>query len=152
VCAKVLLAYDGTAPARNAFDAVLRLPQTQRTELKILAVVRASTFAVDYGAQTILENAIGEISVRMARLQRKAQFAGTAATAVVRVGNPVDHILRAAREWQADLIVTGHRSGWARLPWFWDSVSNRVRSLAPCAVLVVSRGSNLTNTPWTCRR
>jgi nucleotide-binding universal stress UspA family protein len=138
MCAKILLAYDGTVPAEKAFDFILQLPLDQRTELAILAVIKPSSFAVDYGAQTVLENAAGELSSRMTLLQWRAKFGGTPSTAMVRIGHPVEQIVRAALEWQADMIVIGHRARLALIPSLWGSVSSRVRARATCAVHVLS--------------
>lgn len=60
------------------------------------------------------------------------------------LGDPGRSICDFAREWHADLIVTGSqgRTGLSEL--FLGSVSNHVTHHAPCSVLVVHQGDRLT--------
>jgi nucleotide-binding universal stress UspA family protein len=137
VSARVLLSYDGSQPGQRAFEYVLKLPPERRAELAILAVMRSSAFAWDFGVQSLIEGASRVLEERIAQLERRAQFAGTPTTAMVRIGHPVQEIIRAAREWHADLIVTAYRGHFPLVPRPWDSMSNRVRAQAPCAVVIV---------------
>jgi len=134
---RVLLSFDGAAPAKRGFDYVLKLPPERRGELAILAVLRSSAFAIDFGVQSLIEGATRLLCERMAELQRQADLAGTPTTTFVRIGYPVQEILQVAREWRADLIVTAYRGHLSLLPRPWDSMANKVRSDAPCSVIIV---------------
>lgn len=67
----------------------------------------------------------------------RAEVPPAPVTPCVRTGDPAHEIVSAAREWQADLIVTGThgRRGLGRM--FLGSVAETVVRTAPCAVLVI---------------
>lgn len=134
---KILLAYDGSEPARKAFERVLQLVTHGSGDIAIVAVVRPSEFALDVEAQTVLENACSDLGTQLERLQKRAQFAGVESTVMVRLGHPAQQIVRAAQDCHADLIVTGRRGGGRLARWFLGSVSKQVLARAHCAVLVV---------------
>ncbi len=132
---RVLLAYDATPSTLKAFEYLLKLPPAGRSDLAFVAVIKPSTLAIDYAAQTVLENAAGELTHGMAQLQRRARFAGSSTIAMVRLGHPVEQTVRAALEWRANLIVMGERTGFG--PWAWRSVGEGIRRRACCPVIVV---------------
>jgi nucleotide-binding universal stress UspA family protein len=134
---KILLAFDGSEPARTAFHRVLELAAHSSAECAIVAVIRPSEFALDVEAQTVLENACEDLSSQLAQLQKRAQLAGVESTVMIRLGHPAHQIVRAAQEWQADLIVTGRRAAGPLARWFLGSVSQQILATAHCAVLVV---------------
>jgi len=136
VCARILLAYDGRPAAQRAYDFILKMPPAERRDLAIVAVIRPSSFAVDYAAQTVLDQAASELGQRLAQLERRVRFAGSDCTTWIRLGEPVKEILKTAEEWRAGLIVTGQRfPEW--MPRWGRSVSARLRSRAACPVRVV---------------
>src|ERR1700749_4245630 len=99
---RILLSYDGTPPSSRAFDFILRLPREQRSELAILAVIRPSAFAVDFGAQEVLESVTSKFPSRMDELQQRARLAGTTSTSLFRLGHPAEQIIQSALEWRPD--------------------------------------------------
>jgi nucleotide-binding universal stress UspA family protein len=129
---------DPALPARPIeLIRVLELVTRSSGNIAIVAVVRPSEFALDVEAQAVLENACADLGSQLARLQKRAQFAGIESTAMIRLGHPAQQIVRAAQDWHADLIVIGRRSEGPLAPWFLGSVSKQVLSRAHCAVLVV---------------
>ncbi|MGC8837825.1 MAG: universal stress protein [Anaerolineae bacterium] len=66
--------------------------------------------------------------------------AGVKANLLLRVGDPADEIVRAAKEGGFDLIVVGHRGLSPAKALLLGSVSNHVASHAPCSVLIVRTG------------
>ena len=67
----------------------------------------------------------------------EAQKAGVNATRIVEAGNADESIVKAAGDYEADLIIMGTpgRKGFSRI--FLGSVASRVIAAAPCAVLTV---------------
>ncbi len=55
----------------------------------------------------------------------------------IRIGHPAEQIIAAAEEWNADLIVTGHRGKGLFERWLLGSVSRLVIAYARCAVIVI---------------
>jgi nucleotide-binding universal stress UspA family protein len=134
---KILLAFDGSEPARRAFDRGLELVTHGSGDFAIVAVVRPSEFALDVEAQTLLENACEDLGSQLARLKKRAQLAGVESTVMIRLGHPAQQIVRAAQDWHADLIVIGRRGRGPVARWFLESISKQVMATAHCAVLVV---------------
>jgi nucleotide-binding universal stress UspA family protein len=134
---RILLAYDGSEPAKRAFARALTLVTGTNGRIALVAVVRPSEFSLDFAAQPALENACGDFDSQLAELQRRARFAGVESTLMVRLGHPAQQIVRAAQEWHADLIVTGRRGGGCLTRWFRGSVSRQILACAHCAVMVV---------------
>ena len=54
---RILLAYDGSEPAQKAFEFALQLLRREGGELTMVTVIRSSEFAVDFGAQNLIEGA-----------------------------------------------------------------------------------------------
>ncbi|HSY46368.1 MAG TPA: universal stress protein [Steroidobacteraceae bacterium] len=135
---KILLAYDGSEPARKAFDRCLGMAQCFAAELSIVAVVRPPEFAEDVETEAVIENARAHYQTELAKLRAQAD-AGSAIQPLmhIRVGHPAEQIIAAAEEWGADLIVTGHRGRGLFERWLLGSVSRVVIAYARCAVLVV---------------
>jgi nucleotide-binding universal stress UspA family protein len=134
---KILLAYDGSGPAKKAFDRCLEMAQCFGAELSIVTVIRPPEFAEDVETEAILENARSHFGEEIADLQVRANAAGITPQANIRVGHPAEQIIAAAEEWQADLIVTGHRGKGLFERWLLGSVSRLVIAYAGCAVMVI---------------
>lgn len=134
---KILLAYDGSAPAKKAFDNCLEMARSFQAELSIVSVIRPPEFAEDVETEAVIESARGRFDREIAELSPRAQAAGISPRVTVRVGHPAEQIIAAAEEWGADLIVTGHRGKGLFERWLLGSVSRLVIAYAHCAVLVV---------------
>jgi nucleotide-binding universal stress UspA family protein len=134
---KILLAYDESEPAKKAFDRCLEMATCFKAELAIVTVIRPPEFAEDVETEAILENARHHFDQKLAELQLRARTAGISPAIHLRVGHPAEQIIAAADEWQADLIVTGHRGQGLFERWLLGSVSRLVIAYARCAVLVI---------------
>lgn len=77
------------------------------------------------------------VSKKLDLLVNEAQKADVHATRIVEAGNPDKSIVKAAKDYEADLIIMGThgRKGVSRI--FLGSVASRVIATAPCAVLTV---------------
>lgn len=139
---RILIAYDGSQSAGKAFDRAIRHAAATGAEVAIIAVVSSSELAVDVDAQLLLEGAQNQLARQIWQLQLRGRLMGSNVSAMIQIGHPARQIARAAREWRADLIVTGHQRRGHALSWMWlsSSVSKQILRFAPCAVLVVPSG------------
>ena len=145
----ILIATDGSEYADNALEFVLRFPFPRDSRMTVLAVVDdipmlpAELDALD-DIQVEALNAANkrlkeEAEKRVAREGERLREDGWTGETLVRNGNPVDEILRAAEEIDADLVVLGsHGTGRAKR-FLLGSVSDRVLEYAACSVLIVKR-------------
>ena len=145
----ILIATDGSEYADNALDFVLRFPFPRDSRMTVLTVVDdipmlpAELDALDdiqvealNAANKRLQEEAEELVAREGKRLREDGWSGET---LVRNGNPVDEILRAAEEIDADLIVLGsHGTGRAKR-FLLGSVSDRVLEYAACSVLIVKR-------------
>jgi nucleotide-binding universal stress UspA family protein len=134
---KILLAFDGSEPARKAFERAVEMAVCGGAELSVVVVVRPPEFAEDVETEAIIENARGHFEREIAGLEARAAAAGVTLRSAVRVGHPAEQIIAAAEDSGADLIVTGHRGKGLFERWLLGSVSRLVIAYARCAVLVV---------------
>lgn len=134
---KILLAYDGSEPARKAFERCLEMTKSFGAQLNVVAVVRPPDFAEDVETEALIESGRSQCNAQLARLESRADAAGIHLGTHIRVGHPAEQIIAAADEWHADLIVTGHRGKGLFERWLLGSVSRLVIAYAHCAVLVI---------------
>ena len=134
---KMLLAYDGSDPARKAFDRCLEMAKCFSAELSIVMVVRPPEFAEDVETEAIIDNARSYFDGETENLKARAGRAGLDPQSHIRIGHPAEQIIAAAEEWDADLIVTGHRGRGLFERWLLGSVSRLVIAYARCAVMVI---------------
>jgi nucleotide-binding universal stress UspA family protein len=134
---KILLAYDGSDPAKKAFDRCLEMTRCFTAELSIVIVVRPPEFAEDVETEAIIENARSHFDREIVDLKARSSAVGIEPQAHIRVGHPAEQIIAAAEEWDADLIVTGHRGRGLFERWLLGSVSRLVIAYARCAVMVI---------------
>jgi len=134
---RILVAYDGSDPARKAYDFALDLAEKYQAEVWVVTVSRPPDFAEDVETEAILEGSRKYHHRMLAQL--KQQSAGTKLHIhfELAVGHPAEQIIRHAEQHRVDLIVTGHRgkSFFERLRL--GSVSKQVIHYANCAVTVV---------------
>jgi nucleotide-binding universal stress UspA family protein len=134
---KLLLAYDGSDPARRAFDLALDLAKRYGAELHILAVARPPEFGGEVETEAVIENSKQHCHQMLRPLQAAARSERTVAVHFeVAVGHPAEQIVRHAEDWKADLVVVGHRGRTFFERWLIGSVAKQVINHAPCAVLV----------------
>ncbi len=146
---KIILAIDGSRFGDEALDLCKELFGPHQTaEIKVLSVVQRLEplgMAVAAGAapyyaqvQNFSEDQTKEFVSSAAKTLRDA-FAGRdfEITEGVLSGSIPREIVKAAEEWEADLVVVGSHGGgyWERT--LLGSVSDSVVHLAPCSVLVV---------------
>jgi universal stress protein A len=136
---KVLIAVDDDPIAAHAADVGVELARSLHAEVALIHAIDPSMiFAPDAGI------AADELALRAQQdgTQLMADFrarlpAGIAALEFIPQGTPGSEIVKAAREWPADLVVIGShgRRGLTRA--LVGSVAEAVMRHAPCPVLVV---------------
>lgn len=145
--ARVLVAYDGSAPADEAVRWVMRLPLPAGFKVRILSVAETAPLPaaepgvllpVDYGAAVDLREehrrGLAEEGARKAVERLRAN--GIEVQSEARCGDAASEIVDAANAWSADLLVLGAHShrGWVE-----DLMGNTARAVvkwARCSVLV----------------
>lgn len=143
---RVVLAEDGSAGARTA-AAALAWPIFARSRVRVVTVSEAVAPLIGAPgparAETALDDRRRMVKAELAAVEALAQStadrrtaAGLATEIDVRHGDPAHEIIRAATDWEADLIVMGTRgrTGLERL--FLGSVARKVLQHAPCSVLI----------------
>ena len=141
---KIVLAYDGSEAGQLALLESREIGQWSKAQMKLIAVMPSpmASIAVEawtYAPGTETADRARHQAILDAGVQRLAE-AGLDATGELVSGPAVEEIVRAAREFGADLIVLGHqhRDSWAER-WWRGSLSKNLVEHAPCSVLVVVR-------------
>jgi len=140
---RVLLAYDGSKAAKAAVELLASLPLRDRADVIVLsALTVATTFcgldAVERGSDSWLVRK-KKLNADLHEAATRLRHATPDVTALLRQGGPdASHqILEAAREFDVDLIVVGHKGKSAIKRFLLGSVANRVVHHADRSVLVV---------------
>jgi len=139
---RIIVATDGSIVANRAIDAGASLAKATGADLILLTIGGSVS-----GAELrILARAAGDLSKTMQtaadkileQARRRAHRLGVrSVTLKTGWGDPGDAIIDAAQRSKADLLVVGRR-GQSRLSaLFLGSVSQKLASFAPCAVMVV---------------
>jgi nucleotide-binding universal stress UspA family protein len=139
---RIIVATDGSATANRAIDAGASLAKATGADLILLTIGGSVTGAE---LRTLADTA-GDLSDTMQlaadkilkQARRRAQRLGVRSiTLKTGWGDPGDAIIDAVQRSKADLLVVGRR-GQSRLSaLLLGSVSQKLASFAPCAVMVV---------------
>ena len=134
---RVLVATDGSAPAKTAVATAVRFPWPARTRAQ---GITARQVPADY-RRSILLAALDRSAVVIAAGARRALARRWPEADVTIVDTaPVTGVLHEAKRFDADVIVLGWRGHGAVRRFLMGSVSRGVVRGATCAVLVVRRG------------
>jgi nucleotide-binding universal stress UspA family protein len=152
---RILVPIDGSETSAGALDAALKLAREHDAELKPLYVVDAAPLMYSGAAfdPSILRDAFvkdGELVIADAteRMQREGVKGSTLVLEVNPVGDDIaQQITRAAREFDADLVVMGThgRRGWRRL--VLGSVAERFLRMSTRPVLLIPRHEGEEDAP-----
>lgn len=133
---KILVAYDGSDPARQAFDLALDLAGKYGAGLRALAVARPPEFGDEVEVEAMLENSLAHLHKALKPLKDRTAVLGLAVDYEMVIGHPAERIIIEAEKWGADLIIVGHRGHGLMGRWLLGSVAKQVMHHATCAVLV----------------
>jgi nucleotide-binding universal stress UspA family protein len=134
---RILVAYDGSPPARRAFDFALDLAVKYQATVAVVSVARPPEPPTRVETEAMLEDATEHYEKDFEALRAAAARLGVPLTTQVVVGHPADQIVHQATEQGTDLIVMGHRGKSLIQRWLLGSVSKRVISYAGCSVVIV---------------
>ncbi|MCX8085898.1 MAG: universal stress protein [Rhodocyclaceae bacterium] len=129
----ILIAYDGSDPAKHAFEQALDLAGRYDAQLTVLAVARPPEFGTEVETEAVMENSLQHCRAILEPLKALAPQARFE----VAVGHPAVKITTFAEDNGVDLIVMGHRGKTLFDRWLIGSVAKKVMSYAPCSVLIV---------------
>jgi nucleotide-binding universal stress UspA family protein len=133
---KILVAYDGSDPAAHAFDLALDLAAKYGAKVRVIAVARLPEFGEEVETEAILENSRQHYHDALKPLRERTAGMGQAIDFDVVTGHPAERIVHDAQQWNADLIVVGHRGHGLMGRWLLGSIAKQVMHHATCAVLV----------------
>ena len=134
---KILVAFDGSDPAKKAYDVALDLAKKYGAEIHVVAVARPPEFAEEVETEAAVENAREHFQKEFGHLTAKAVHAGHNPHFHLKTGHPAEQIVRAAEEHHIELIILGHRGHGVFERWLLGSVSHKIIVYAHCAVMVV---------------
>ena len=134
---RILVAYDGSDPAKKAYDFALDLAQKYQAEVWVLTVARPPDFAEDVETEAIIENSTRYHRQLLASVNQLATSRKITVHCDVSVGHPAEQIIYDADRHKVDLIVLGHRGRSLFRRLLLGSVSKQVVQYADRPVLVV---------------
>jgi nucleotide-binding universal stress UspA family protein len=134
---RIVVATDFEPPAKHALDVALVLAEKLEAEVTLLHVqyVPRAHYDVEIvwpseqiaaSAQRAIDAAVADAKQRYARCR-----------GALRVGSPAEHIIEAAKQLRADLVVMGTHGRQGALHGLLGSVAERVVRTSPVPVLTV---------------
>ena len=133
----VLLGYDGSPSADDAYRFAVDFARRYGAELHVLAAARPPDFGDEVETEAVIENSRRHYERVLAALRARLAQDGVAAQVTLVVGHPAEQIVRYAEQHGIDHIVVGHRGRTPFNRWLIGSVARQVIAHAPCAVTVV---------------
>jgi nucleotide-binding universal stress UspA family protein len=134
---KILLGYDGSPSAGDAFTFAVDLAQRYGAELHVLAVARPPEYAEDVESMAVMENSRKHYDKVLGSLKPRLEQATIKTHTHVVIGHPAEQLVRYAEGHGIDHIVVGHRGHTMFDRWLIGSVARQVIAYAHCAVTVV---------------
>ena len=108
---KILVAYDGSEYSWKALEYACNLSKSLKGVVRAIYVVEISRFHILLSGVMITRDSLLEIGAKLleeARQKIKEKH-GIDIEIAIRVGHPVEEIIKEAKHWNADLIVIGAR-------------------------------------------
>ena len=142
---KILVAYDGSATARNALAVASHLAKEDKSWIKVLTVLPGYAGDLELvGVSNIKETIEGPGRKLLAEAQEIADQEDVHVLTNMAQGEPYDKIVHVADDENCDLIVMGRRGTHQLEREFMGSVTARVIGYTTKDVLVVPDGTKLT--------
>ena len=141
----ILLAYDGTAPGREALRQGADIARQCAAQVILLAVIAPQSGALIGEAAAVSDALFAQARAEVERVLddglRGLRDLGLEARTCIRHGNAAEAIGRAAREFGADLIVVGHRDQSTLARWWGGSTGSSLLAHTPCSILIAVVGA-----------
>jgi len=135
----MLLCYDGTREGRTALKQGAELASACGAYVHLLAIVRTNATTVVGESMSSEAPFLGQeqhteeiLNEGVARLTAS----GVKATGHIAMGEPIDEIVRMAKDLEVDLVVLGHRTRSTFARWWRGSVGVTLLDLSACSILV----------------
>ncbi len=142
---KILVAYDGSASARNALAVASRLAKEDKSWIKVLSVLPGYSGDLELiGVSNIKETIEGPGRKLLAEAQEIADQEDVHILTNMTQGEPYDKIVHVADDENCDLIIMGRRGTHRLERELVGSVTARVIGHTQKDVLVVPDGTSLT--------
>ncbi len=134
---KILVPVDGSAYSLKAVETACDLAQAKAPSSVVLIAVAIQIPELEEGIY-IAEKMKAQAEIALAKAKDVAQAQGVTADVILATGaSPVDEIVQAAKDQEADLIVIGSRGLAGKTRSFLGSTASQVVTYSPCSVLVV---------------
>ncbi len=136
---KILVAFDGSTKAYEAFDYALKLAAICSTtpEITVLSVAQPPEPIDIVEVDAVIDSATEHYRQLLGELKEKAKQKNIEIKTDIVVGHPADQIVRYAKENGCDQIIMGHKGKSKIESWLLGSVSKRVSTYSPCTVTIV---------------
>ena len=141
----ILVALDGSDHAQRALKMAAKLAARCDAELVMVHALQTGSLRTDYEA--VVSDSVRDAYLKIGQEQADAIFSRAAKKAhnlgvtkikpVMKVGDPVKVVLKAAKKQDAELVVVGTRGLTGLRELALGSVAHKLTSMAHCPVMVV---------------
>jgi len=136
---RILVAYDGSEPAKEAMNFASELARHYNSELYVIAVCQLPEFGGELEMQDFVSRTQSYFNQMMRNLKKQYPELKKETKFHVAMGHPAEQILRYADAHGIDHIVVGHRGKTLFSRWLLGSVTRQVVDHALCPVTVVRK-------------
>ncbi len=136
---KILVAFDGSPKAYEAFDHALKLAATCniQPEITVLSVAQPPEPIDIVEVDAVIDAATEHYKQLFGELKEKAKQKNIEIKTEIVIGHPADQIVRYAKENEINQIIMGQKGKSKIESWLLGSVSKRVSTYSPCTVTIV---------------
>jgi|SRR5208283_49698 len=136
---RILVAFDGSPKAYEAFDYSLRLAaiSNNKPEITVLSVAQPPEPIDIVEMDAVIDAATEHYKQLFEELKEKARQKNIGIKTDIAIGHPAEQIVRYATENGCDQIIMGHKGKSKIASWLLGSVSKRVSTYSPCTVTIV---------------
>lgn len=141
---QILIAWDGSRPARRAFDNALDMARRYEAELVAISVAYSPAHAeTDSDRAESVDAARQYLEETFTSLEDRARRVGVPLDHIVIEGdNPADDIVNYAHQHGFDLVVVGHHRNRRAGRFFLHGLAERMIAHAAMPVMVISEEAN----------
>lgn len=136
---KILVAFDGSPKAYEAFEHAMKLAAIcdTRPEITILSVAQPPEPIDIVEIDAVIDAAKEHYGKLLRELREKAKEKNIEIKTEIVVGHPAEQIVRYAKENDIDQIIMGQKGKSKIESWLLGSVSKRVSTYSSCTVTIV---------------